>query len=268
MIEIDTKRLVSKLRTVESIALLSSVTSTNLLARLITAECAENETNLPTSILIAEEQRGGRGRAERTWHSPLGKGIYTTILHSRPESEVGYLPFEIAVIVADFLSDVYRLSPQLKWPNDVLVDGKKIAGILIEGRSHKGNIYLSIGVGINVETMSDAPEEAIAIADVSSLDAVDVISATEAFIEFIDERLADPRDPESILEAWIVRSIHEKGDPIEFVVGNETITGTWAGIDQAGQALLDRGSERIAFSAGDLILSHNSEEDEPEDGPN
>ena len=268
MIEIDTKMLVSKLKTVESIALLSSVTSTNLLGRLITTECAENETNLPTSILIAEEQRGGRGRMDRTWHSPLGKGIYATILHSRPESEVAYLPFEIAVIVADFLSDVYRLNPQLKWPNDVLVAGGKIAGILIEGRSHNGNIYLSIGIGINVEAMSDAPGEAIAIADVSNLDSVDVISATEAFIEFIDERLADRKEPEPILEAWNARSIHEKGDRIDFVLGEETITGTWAGIDQAGRALLDRGSEQIAFSAGDLILSHNSEEDEPEDGPN
>lgn len=258
MIDLD-PTLPRRLRTIESIAMISRIVSTNFIGRRVTAQCIENDNELPPSIIVADEQTSGRGRGDRTWHSPAGKGIYATILLTRPDTEISQLPFEIAVVVARFLEEIYGLAPRLKWPNDVFVDERKIAGILIEGRSRKRMVYMAIGVGINVEMMDDAPPGAVSIAEVSNREAVLVGPAREAFIEFLDDCLALPSGREETLAAWRKRSIHERGDSIECRLSDRTISGRWAGIDETGRALIDHGSERLAISSGDLIFGESGE---------
>src|SRR5438094_471980 len=89
MIHLDTRRIVDSLKTIESLAVIPRVASTNLIARRIVAECIENELSLPQAMIIAEEQTAGIGRNARSWSSPAGKGIYSTILLTRPASEQG-----------------------------------------------------------------------------------------------------------------------------------------------------------------------------------
>ena len=132
MIHLDTRRMVDRLKTIESLAVIPRVASTNLIARRIVAECIENELSLPQAMIIAEEQFAGIGRNARSWSSPAGKGIYATILLTRPTADVGLIPLLIANIVVTYLRDVFSIDAQIKWPNDILVNGKKIAGILIE----------------------------------------------------------------------------------------------------------------------------------------
>ena len=87
MIHLDTRSIVRNLRTIESIALIPRVASTNLVARKIVNECIENELSLPQAMIIAGEQFAGRGRNDRTWSSPAGKGIYATTLLTRTARE-------------------------------------------------------------------------------------------------------------------------------------------------------------------------------------
>jgi BirA family biotin operon repressor/biotin-[acetyl-CoA-carboxylase] ligase len=255
MIHLDTRRIVDHLKTIESLAVIPRVASTNLIARRIVAECIENELSLPQAMIIAEEQFAGVGRNARSWSSPAGKGIYATILLTRPAPEVPLMPLAVANIVVTYLRDVFAIDARIKWPNDILVGGKKIAGILIESRMQDDRAFLVIGVGINVEPIrDDARPNAVSIGEVSKRDFAGINHAIEAFIEHLDARVSKPFDRESVLAEWRALSVHKQGDRISSVVGDRTISGTWVGIDDHGRALVRNGDEVMTISAGDLMM--------------
>ena len=255
MFHLDTRSIVPRLKTLESLALIPRVASTNLIARRNVSECIENELSLPQAIIIAGEQFAGRGRNDRQWSSPAGKGIYATTLLTRETHELPLVPLSMANIVASFLRDTYAIDARIKWPNDILVNGKKIAGILIEARIHENRAFLIIGTGINVEPVhDDARPNAAAISEVSARNFTGLDDATLAFIEHVDERLSHGLDHDEVLEEWRSLAVHSPGDRIQCVLGDRTVTGTWVGIDEQGRAVLRSGDETIAVSAGDLTL--------------
>lgn len=256
MTMLDTRAIVPRLRTLESLAIIPRVASTNLIARRIVTECIDNELSLPQAMIIAGEQFAGRGRNDRQWSSPPGKGIYATTLLSRPLRELPVVPLAIANIVASYLRDTFAIDARIKWPNDVLVGGKKIAGILIEARVQEERVYLLIGTGINVEPVKDDTRpNAVAISEVSPRSFDGIETATIAFIEHIDEQLGKPFEHDDVLAKWRELSVHKPGDKIHCVIGTKTVAGTWVGIDEHGRAMLDSAEGRIAVSAGDLFLA-------------
>ena len=255
MIHLDTREIVPRLRVLESLAVIPRVASTNLVARRVVNECIENELSLPQAMIIAGEQFAGRGRNERRWSSPPGKGIYATTLLTRTAQELPLVPLAMANIVASYLRETFAIDARIKWPNDVLVGGRKIAGILIEARMQENRAYLLIGTGINVEPVTDeARPNAVAISEVSRRDFDGIGNATLAFIEHVDARLAQPLDHDEVLREWRSLAVHQQGDRIQCVVGDRTLTGTWAGIDEQGRAMLRSGDTTITISAGDLLL--------------
>ncbi|MGZ5474291.1 MAG: biotin--[acetyl-CoA-carboxylase] ligase [Thermoanaerobaculia bacterium] len=252
---IDT-RIVSRLRTIESLAVIPRVASTNLIARRIVTECIENELSLPQAMIIAREQFAGRGRNDRSWSSPAGKGIYATTLLSRPLRELPLVPLAIANIVATYLRDTFAIDARIKWPNDILVGGRKIAGILIEARVQDERVYLLIGTGVNVEPVTDDERpNAVAISEVSPRNFGGIETATVAFVEHIDEQLSHPLEHDEVLAQWRDLAVHQPGDRIHCVIGDRTIDGTWAGIDEQGRAVLNTPSGTLPVSAGDLFLA-------------
>jgi len=130
---IDVREVAARLSTIETVVHMSCATSTNTLVRKIADECMENDIRIPEAIVVAGEQREGRGRGERTWHSPAGKGIYATALHALPAEELAVLPLRIACMVATFPRETHAIHARLKWPNDIPVDGRKHPG-----RPHQG----------------------------------------------------------------------------------------------------------------------------------
>lgn len=252
---IDTS-LVRRLKVIESLAVIPRVASTNLIARRIVTECIENELSLPQAMIIAGEQFAGRGRNDRSWSSPAGKGIYATTLLSRPARELPLVPLAMANIVATYLRETYAIDARIKWPNDVLVGGRKIAGILIEARVQDERVYLLVGTGVNVEPVKDdARPNAVAISEVSPREFTGIETAITAFVEHMDEQLSHPLEHDEVLAQWRELSVHKPGDRIHCVVGERTIDGTWSGIDEQGRAVLNTASGTIAISAGDLILA-------------
>ena len=252
---IDTS-IVSRLHVIESVAVIPRVASTNLIARRIVTECIENELSLPQAMIIAGEQFAGRGRNDRRWSSPAGKGIYATTLVSRPARELPLIPLAMANIVATFLRDTFAIDARIKWPNDVLVNGRKIAGILMEARINDDRVYLLIGTGVNVEPFADDTRpNAITISEVSTRDFGGIETATIAFIEHIDAALSHPLLHEEVLAQWRALSIHQPGDRIHCVIGERTISGTWSHIDEHGRAVLNSAEGVISVSAGDLFLA-------------
>lgn len=252
---IDTA-IVTRLAAIESIAWMERVASTMLIARRVMTECIENELSLPQAMIIAGEQFAGRGRNERQWSSPAGKGIYATTLITRDPHELSLVPLEMANAVASFLRETFGIEARIKWPNDVLVNGRKIAGILIEARVQDDRAYLLVGTGINVEPYTDdARPNAISISEASSRDFGGIDEATLAFIEHLDQRLARRADADRVLEEWRSLSIHNPGDRIHCVLGDRTIDGVWTGIDEQGRALIKDGATTMAVSAGDILLA-------------
>jgi len=255
MIHLDTRAIVPRLRVLESLAVIPRVASTNLIARRVVNECIENELSLPQAMIIAGEQFEGRGRNERRWSSPPGKGIYATTLLTRAAHELPLVPLAMANVVASYLRDVFAIDARIKWPNDILVGGKKIAGILIEARLQEDRAYLLIGTGINVEPVDDeARPNATAISEVSTRDFDGIGSATLAFIEHVDARLARPLEHDEVLAEWRSLAVHQPGDRIQCVLSDRTVVGRWAGIDEQGRAMLRTGEDTITISAGDLVL--------------
>jgi biotin-[acetyl-CoA-carboxylase] ligase BirA-like protein len=254
-IAIDTNAVVRGLKTIESLAIIPRVASTNLIARRILTECIENELSLPQAMIIAGEQFAGRGRNDRQWSSPAGKGIYATTLLTRATRELPLVPLEMANIVCTFLRDTYGIDARIKWPNDVLVGGRKIAGILIEARMNEGSAYLAIGTGVNVEpVVDDTRPNAVAITEVSGREVHGITAATLAFIEHVDERLSRPLDHDAVLAEWRSLSVHDRGDRVHCVLATRTVSGTWSGIDEEGRAVLNTAQGEIRVSAGDVVL--------------
>lgn len=117
------------------------------------------------TTVIAEEQTAGRGRDGRTWRSPPG-GVWLAILLRPPVPAAGVLSLRVGLVLADVVDGVLGVSPtaataartRLKWPNDVLVDDRKVAGILCEGR-WQGDALQWLGVGIGVNVANEIPAE-------------------------------------------------------------------------------------------------------------
>lgn len=248
--------IVSSLKSIESVAVIPRVASTNLVARRIVNECIENELSLPQAVIIAGEQFAGRGRNERSWSSPAGKGIYATTLVTRPARELPLIPLAMANVIALFLRAEFGIDARIKWPNDILVHRRKIAGILMEARVQDDRAFLLIGTGINVEPVDDdARPNAVAISEVASHGFSGIEGATSAFIAHLDEHFAHPLEATKVLEDWRTLSVHTPGDVIRCVVADRTVEGTWQRIDDHGRAILSASDGEIAVSAGDLFLT-------------
>ena len=133
-----------------------TIDSTNTFAKQLPAEEAVHGL-----VIQAEEQTAGRGRLQRTWESPAGTNLLFSVVLI-PESSVekiSLLPFAGALAVADAIESVTGLSCSCKWPNDVLVNGKKVCGMLLEsvaGMHGISRVVLGIGINVNQE---EFPEE-------------------------------------------------------------------------------------------------------------
>ncbi|UCC78806.1 MAG: biotin--[acetyl-CoA-carboxylase] ligase [Candidatus Zixiibacteriota bacterium] len=127
-----------------------SIGSTNDTAKRL----AESDSPEGT-LVIAEKQTKGRGRLGRSWHSPQNKGLYFSLV-LRPQIPVEKMPalsLVAALSVCRVIESMTDLKPQIKWPNDCLIDGKKVAGILIDISAELGRVsYAILGVGLNINT--------------------------------------------------------------------------------------------------------------------
>ncbi len=146
-----------------------SVDSTQKIAHRLANEDAPEGT-----VIIAEEQLLGRGRMDRRWHSPKYTGIWMSVIlrPNLPPPKAPQLTLITAVAVVQAIEELTDLSPQIKWPNDILINGKKVTGILTELQADADRITsIIIGIGINVnQQKEDYPEELHTIATSLSIE--------------------------------------------------------------------------------------------------
>ncbi len=135
-----------------------SVESTQRIAHQLASENAPEGT-----VILAEEQRAGKGRMDRKWHSPKYTGVWMSMIlkPNIPLTKAPQLTLLTAVAVAQAIEEAAGLSAEIKWPNDILINGKKVTGILTELQAEADRIHsVIIGIGINVnQKQADFPIE-------------------------------------------------------------------------------------------------------------
>lgn len=229
-------------------------TNADLLARLRAGEALKEGF-----WLLAEKQTGGKGRDGHSWVSPEGNLYASTVIELREgDPPAQTLSFVIGLAVYDHvcgaLSQAIRQQVELKWPNDVLVNGVKIAGILLE---RSGNNVVA-GIGINMAVAPDLPDrETTCLMDLNSNYEATPSNALGFLAERVSEQLALWRGKgvESLLRRWC-KAAHPMGTPLATSLpGGETIRGTFDGLEPDGALLLRLadGSTR-AIHAGDVML--------------
>ncbi len=213
------------------------------------------------TLLWATEQTAGRGRRGREWISKPGNLYASLVL--RPDCEAKratQIAFVAALAVSGFLGDYFSEAKRLqhKWPNDVLVDGRKLAGILAESRMGKGAAleWLVLGVGVNVDSYPEDVEwPAISLREIGGKPA-EIAELVEAFGRAFTfwYNTWQKNGFESIREAWLDRAVG-LGEPIRVRLQQETIEGLFTGLDEDGTLLVLKAGETVPFrvTAGDVF---------------
>lgn len=193
----------------------------------------------PHGLLVtASEQTAGHGRQGRRWTAPAGEGLLMSlVLHDWPE----LLPLAAAVAVAQTVGDAARV----KWPNDILVGGRKVAGILIEGRPQERWVVVGIGVNVAVRTF---PPELEPIAGSLGMDPDAVEPFLGRLLRKLETALATTGEP--TIAAWRERDAL-RGRPITWNGG----AGIAAGVDEEGRLIVELADgTTTALNAGEVHL--------------
>lgn len=210
--------------------------------------------------IAAKQQSAGRGRRGRSWVSEPGN-LYATLLltDAAPAAALPGICFVAALAVHDAILDAaHGLAPaqlKLKWPNDILLDGRKIVGILVEGVSQARGHAAVIGIGVNCRHHPQMAE----------FSATDLASAgfavtPEKLLEFLgsamERRLDEWRRGENfsaVRAAWLARA-SGLGAPIEVRLPNRTMSGTFEALDEGGALVLRHGNGTCeTVAAGDVF---------------
>ena len=237
--------------------------STNLWARRLLA----TEPIPEGAVVLAGMQTGGRGRLGRTWSSPQG-GLYFSII-LRPTLDLqraSLLSLVLAVACAQSLERFINYPCRIKWPNDVMIDGLKAGGILLEASGEMDRLdYVVAGVGINVNLFrQDFPEDILGLAtslamatgrnhDLNTLLAHLLEDLARDYYQFLEKGF------EYYLELYKEYCFH-LFQPIVVNTGKGRIEGIHKDVDVNGSLLIEVNGESIPISTGDVQLIHYQEE--------
>ena len=234
-------------------------TNTDLMARL-------GMLAGPT-LLLAETQTAGRGRAGRTWYSRPGAALTFSLAwkFARPLQDLVGLPLATGVALAEALAE-FGVAVELKWPNDLLKNGRKLAGILIETASTRSiapdgsvqdGVWTVVGIGLNLALPAELPAEdaymaadapELAMLERNQLMAVLLSCLAETFVQF-------EQDGFGVFNArWNALHAHSGCSVAILDHGQIAFEGIAVGVDLDGRLLLDTATGRVAVLAGDVSL--------------
>lgn len=252
VMELTTKTLARNL------CVLSTVDSTNTYLK-------QRASDLPDGYaVIADCQTAGRGRLGRSFLSPSGSGIYISILlhPSLPMTRINMITVAAAVALCEAIAETAGFTPDIKWVNDVLMQGKKLCGILTEAsvEAETGQLsYVIVGAGINVRTPEDGlPDEIRGIAgcleDFSSHTVRRNVLAA-SFFNHMEScyQLILSGNTEALINRY--RSfIHFLGQPITVIRDGEKTSATAVAIDPNGHLVIEQDGQHATILAGEISI--------------
>jgi BirA family transcriptional regulator, biotin operon repressor / biotin---[acetyl-CoA-carboxylase] ligase len=209
--------------------------------------------------IVAGTQTAGRGRHGRAWVSNSDAGLYFSIV-LRPKLNTRDLPLitlMAGVAVHDTLAE-FGLNPDIKWVNDVLVNDKKISGILAETTEAKRGLAVIVGIGINVKSSNFPPEIAEIATSVEAetkrnVTLTDLEETLVRFLNYFYELLQSEGGPKIIMNEWQQRSSYFSGKHVNLYLENDTITGITDGLEPNGALRIKTNNgNTIVVQAGDV----------------
>ena len=220
--------------------------------RLDVGSCESTQTLVDTTLpegalVVADHQTAGRGRLGRTWEAPAGTALLCSLLlKPPPERDAPQLSLVAGVAVADSVELVTELAVQLKWPNDVMLRRRKVAGCLAEARN--GAVVLGIGLNVN-QTREQLPDGAGSLLTLTGRE-WDREELLSAMLEALDARY----------EQWLeggLDAVYEGLGPRDFLRGRRVsvdgTSGVAAKIDREGRLVIDVGhGEPVAVESGEV----------------
>jgi BirA family transcriptional regulator, biotin operon repressor / biotin---[acetyl-CoA-carboxylase] ligase len=234
------------------------IDSTNNLACRLAREGAPEG-----AVVVADAQAKGKGRLNRVWQSPPAANLYVSII-LRPEIEAAAAPqltLVAGLAVAEILSRYCPEGVTIKWPNDILIRGKKICGILTEMKSSPAGVdFIILGIGININMTRDDFEPSLRDTATSlQIETGDIINRLDVICTLFNSlekwyRLFLRRGFPGVRDAWL-RYADILGRPIRVVFREDTQTGVVLGIDDDGTIVMkdaDGMTQRVI--AGDIYL--------------
>lgn len=245
---------------VDKFVAFDEISSTNLKAKELAQKNAKHGT-----IVISQIQKKGRGRFDRVWESPEG-GLYFSIV-LKPEckpDKATLLPLIGALSVCKTITSFSDLYVKIKWPNDVLINGKKASGILLESESDRNGLkYVILGIGINLNTdLSHLSEELHSVSTSISYE----IGIKLNYYDFLKKLLVnldkyytlfDENKYDAIIKEWKENS-DTLGRKVTIDTSTEKITGTAYDIDESGFLIIKTDDGNIKkITSGNCIYFNN-----------
>ena len=237
------------------------IDSTQNFAQNIAADKKENGT-----IIIAEKQTSGRGRLDRKWTSPKGGIWFSLIIHPKFDvSSSTLIPILSAVALSKSIKSVLDIETEVKWPNDITMNGKKVAGVLVDASFQTNSIdYLILGIGINFDI--DAKKLEKRLTKTPNFYGIDSLRRKEnktppktllkEFLLQFEKNLfqLDKGEKSKIIKEWTKRAAGI-GKKITINTSNGKISGISQGIDNDGALKIKTKNETKKIYVGDVVLS-------------
>lgn len=233
---------------------LESVDSTNDHA----AQLLKSSSVSSGTVVIAREQFAGRGQRTNVWTTQAGKNLTCSVIlfPAIPAKHSFYLNVVVSLAVRKLLEDL-GLEAQIKWPNDILVGGKKIAGILIDNQIQGTKISSSIaGLGLNVnqESFENVPNAtSIFIERGEDIDVMDVFDQFYAYLDFYYNLLLESNV--DLLKKHYYNYLYLKDVSSRFSDKNGDFEGVIRGVDENGFLLIESGSEKRSYDIKEVTYS-------------
>jgi BirA family transcriptional regulator, biotin operon repressor / biotin---[acetyl-CoA-carboxylase] ligase len=231
-----------------------SIDSTNLEAM------RQAKTGAPEGLcIVAREQTNGRGRLNRSWQSPKDAGLYVSLI-LRPEFDMNAWPLitlMAALAVHDALMKTYGLRADIKWPNDLCINDRKLCGILAETVETGKGAAAVVGIGINLrsEILADVSVEAASIETATGRrpDSGHVLNELLKSLAENYELLHSPEGREHLIREWCTRSSYAAGRQVRVTLTAETFEGRTCGLEADGALRVATEDGRIRIvRAGDV----------------
>lgn len=240
----------------ERIVCYDETDSTNIQAKRLAEEGAVHGT-----LVVAEQQQAGKGRRGRSWESPKGSGIFMTLLlrpKVKPE-DASMLTLVAAVAVAKAIRILYELPAEIKWPNDIVLNGRKICGILTEMSTEIEVInYVVVGIGINVSNRK-FPEELALVATSLALESERKIHRAELIetvweqFEYYYNIFVKKQDLSDIQEEYN-EFLVSRDRQVNILDPKEPFTGVAKGITRRGELMVETEGEIRLVSSGEVSV--------------
>lgn len=211
------------------------------------------------SLIISNKQSNGYGQKGRSWESLEGN-LHLSILLETTKSlqELQELVFLTATAMAKYIEQLLPETPsiKLKWPNDILIEGKKVAGILVETIKNQGKQFVIIGIGVNLNKTPQVNDQPVTSLKKFGNIAIASEEFLSGFIGLFDaeyQKWNNENSFDQIRQEWQNRA-HNLNQAVTIDNGNEDVSGTFCGINEHGALILEiENGQKITIDCGKLI---------------